>query len=236
MRGWRRACCMGVATQNCTKGSSSWIGLMRCEGPTHHPVCAQVRGEWWGESDGRGVVGRGNGQAIRHEGCKVRVRGGGRAGANPGGERRFGGRCGVVGCRCAVGRCGGGWVWGGEGGGSRLPAGDGEGLARGGDGDRALEHTGQRGEVLVRLTRVDRVLVDLVGDDEQPRVAAHHLRHLRHLRGAEGLARGVVRRVEHEHLGARRDLRRASKRDVRGRCGGAMRRDGAVVRWCGDAA
>ena len=125
----------------------------------------------------------------------------------------------------AVGGCSG-WVWGGAGRGSRLPAGDREGLARGGDGERALEHARQRRKVLVRLARVDGVLVDLVRDDEQPGVTADHLGHLRHLRGAKGLARGVVRRVEHEHLGARRDLRRARHRHM------GEQRAGALVRRC----
>ena len=140
-------------------------------------------------------------------------------------------------CMRAVGGCGG-WVWGWAGGGSRLPASDGEGLACGGDGEGALEHARQRCEVLVRLARVDGVLVDLVRDDEQPGVAADHLGHLRHLRCAEGLARGVVRRVEHEHLGPRRDLRRARHRDMGERRAGALarRRTGAAVRRCGGAA
>ena len=215
-----RACCMGVATQNCTKGSSSWMGLMRCAGPTHQPVCARR-----GESGGCWVVGRGGGWS--HRLACVRWAG-------------------------ALGGCGG-RVRGGAGRGSRLPAGDGEGLAGGGDGERALEHARQRREVLVRLARVDGVLVDLVRDDEQPGVAADHLGHLRHLCGAEGLARGVVRRVEHEHLGARRDLRRARHQGMGERragalvrrCGGAKmrseraarRRDGApAARWCDGAA
>ena len=33
---------MGVATQNWTKGSMSWIGLSRCAGPMHQPVCQPV--------------------------------------------------------------------------------------------------------------------------------------------------------------------------------------------------
>ena len=35
---------MGVETQNWTKGSISWIGLISCVGPTHQPACRRTGG------------------------------------------------------------------------------------------------------------------------------------------------------------------------------------------------
>ncbi|MDH6138036.1 hypothetical protein P3T35_000013 [Kitasatospora sp. GP30] len=47
-----------------------------------------------------------------------------------------------------------------------LPAGEGEGLAGGGDGDGALAHAGEGGEGVVGAGE-DQVFVDLVGDHQQ---------------------------------------------------------------------
>ena len=34
----RGACCIGVETQNWTKGSNCWMGWTSVGGPTHHPT------------------------------------------------------------------------------------------------------------------------------------------------------------------------------------------------------
>mmetsp|Transcript_3842 Transcript_3842/g.11396 ORF Transcript_3842/g.11396 Transcript_3842/m.11396 type:complete len:231 (-) Transcript_3842:44-736(-) len=62
--------------------------------------------------------------------------------------------------------------------------------------------------MLVRgLLAVHDVLVHLVGDDEHPRVAPHHLGDRLHLARREDLTRRVVRRVEDDKLGPRPDGR-----------------------------
>jgi len=58
-----------------------------------------------------------------------------------------------------------------------------------------------------RPRAVHDVLVHLVGDDEHPRVAPHHLGDRLHLARREDLTRRVVRRVEDDKLGPRPDGR-----------------------------
>ncbi len=82
-----------------------------------------------------------------------------------------------------------------------LPAREGEGLAGGGDRDRALRHPGQRGERDVLAAVEDEVLVDLVGDGEDVALAAVRGDQLQ-LGAVEDLARGVVGRVEEDEPGA----------------------------------
>src|SRR5690606_22186197 len=83
---------------------------------------------------------------------------------------------------------------GGSGDPADLPAGEGEGLAGTGDGDRAVAHAGEGRQGDVFGVVEDEVFVDLVGHDEE--VPFHgQLGDRRQLRAGEDRAGGVVRGV-----------------------------------------
>src|SRR5690606_569065 len=99
------------------------------------------------------------------------------------------------------GRADGGDQFGGSGDPADLPAGEGEGLAGTGDGDRAVAHAGEGGQGDVFGVVEDEVFVDLVGHDEE--VPFHgQLGDRRQLRAGEDRAGGVVRGVDQQHAGA----------------------------------
>ena len=87
-----------------------------------------------------------------------------------------------------------------------LPAGGAERLAARRDRQRPLGHARQGGERDVARAREDEVLVDLVGDDDQVALDRHVGDEVE-LLAVEHLAGRVVRRVEQDQPGGRRDRR-----------------------------
>ncbi len=84
------------------------------------------------------------------------------------------------------------------------PAGHGIGLREAVDNDRALLHAWERGNAGRLFSGVKQCVVDVVGDHQQ--VVLHgQLRDLRHRLARHNGAGGVVRGVDHQRLGVRRD-------------------------------
>ena len=84
------------------------------------------------------------------------------------------------------------------------PAGHGIGLREAVDNDRALLHAWERGNAGCLFSGVEQGVVDVIGDDHQV-VLDGQLRDLRHRLARHNGAGGVVRGVDHQRLGVRRD-------------------------------